>query len=291
MLQSVTLNTALAVNGESIPNQYGSMQTTTYPNVDLQWTPTKPTAGQDVTFTIEFRNPGSSMPRSHIDYTFTISKEGNTVYTVSKHTHSGTDTIKQKLAADGVHKITVTITGINFSSVQPRSSDFSITVEKPSIQEKTQQQPKQQPAPQPQPKEIPKAKEEPKKPVKEEQKKTMKASLMDENGKRVGKAKVLQKGTKSFILVTVKAVGINEHISAWLVAGLNEDTAANNWTKFADMFVMQIGHSEPAKRMNVFRQNLSFVPASGDMIVIAIDDCSSGDCKPTMNHIARATLK
>jgi len=141
-LQSLTVSGTLT-NGELMLNQYGSMQTTTYPNVDLQWTPTKPTEGQDITFTIEFRNPGSSMPKPHIDYTFTISKEGNTVYTVSKHTHPGTDTIKQKLAADGVYKITVTITGIDFKTVTPRSSDFSITVEKPATKEI--QQPERKP--------------------------------------------------------------------------------------------------------------------------------------------------
>lgn len=284
-LQSLTVNTASAVSDTILANQYGMTQTVTYPRVDLQWAPTKPTAGQDVTFTITFTNPGSSMPKSHIDYTFKILKDGNTVYSVSKHTHSGTDTIKQKLAAGGVHKITVTITGIDFNAVSPRSSDFSVTVEKPQMQEETKQQ-----APPIQPKETPSTTEEPKKMVKEEQKKS-KVLLVDENGKRVAIAKIVQKGTKSFIVVAVKPQGINDQISAWLVAGSNEDTGANKWMQMMDMFVMPIGHSAPAKHTNMFRQSLAFVPTSGDMIVIAIDDCSSGECKPTMNHMARGMLK
>lgn len=146
-VHSISGQTNTLTNGERMANQYGSMQSTTYPNVELEWSPTQPTAGQDVTFSIVFVNPGSSMPRSHIDYTFTILKEAKTVYTVSKHTHSGTDTIKQKLAVDGVHKITITITGINFNKVSPRPTDFSIDVGKTPTQEEKQQEPVLPPAP------------------------------------------------------------------------------------------------------------------------------------------------
>jgi len=147
LLQSLTVATSQMVNAESIPNQYGSMQSATYPEVHLQLAPSKPTAGQDVTFSITFRNQGSSMPKSHVDYKFTISKDGSTVFTTAKHTHSGTDTVMQKLATDGTYKITVTITDIDFKKVEPRSSDFTITVEKPPMQEQTP--PKEVPAPPP----------------------------------------------------------------------------------------------------------------------------------------------
>jgi hypothetical protein len=153
LFHSMRADIAVAGSSESMPNQYGSMPSTTYPRVELQWTPAKPTAGQDVTFAITFINPGSSMPKSHVDYTFTISKDGKILYTVAKHTHSGTDSIKQKLASDGSHKITVTITDLDFKKVTPKSSDFTIIIEKPPVQE----QPKQEIVPMPPP------------PIKEEQ--------------------------------------------------------------------------------------------------------------------------
>ena len=150
-LQLLTVGVSLAVNDESMLNQYGSTQATTYPDIDLQWAPTKPTTGQDVQFKITFKNASSSMPKSHIDYTFTITKNGNNVYSVSQHTHSGIDTIKQKFDTEGDYKVTVTITGIDFKSVTPRSSDFSLTVEKPVTQEQNQQPPKESKKEEPKP--------------------------------------------------------------------------------------------------------------------------------------------
>lgn len=134
LVQSVAVASVLGANPEPIANQYGSARSAAYPVVELQWKPVKPVAGEDVTFSILFRDAASGTAKSHVDYTFTISKEGKVVYTTSKHTHSGTDTINQKLNA-GMHSITVTITDIDFNKVEPKSSDFSINVEKTAAQE------------------------------------------------------------------------------------------------------------------------------------------------------------
>lgn len=137
LVQSVAVASVLGANPEPITNQYGSARSAAYPVVELQWKPVKPVAGEDVTFSILFRDAASGTAKSHVDYTFTISKEGKVVYTTSKHTHSGTNTINQKLDADGIHSITVTITGIDFNKVEPKSSDFSLNVEKSPSQEQT----------------------------------------------------------------------------------------------------------------------------------------------------------
>lgn len=300
LLQIITFNTALASKAISIPDQYNkppSMQSIPYPNVELKWTPDKPTAGQEVTFTVSFKKPDKGSLQPDIDYKFVIVKDGTNLFTVTKHTNTGSDKIKQKLDTQGNYIITVTITGIDFKPVDPKSSDFSLVVVKaqtqqqaPSVQQQKQQQNQTQ---QTQPKTMPKV-EESKKMVpkmKEEGKKPMRATLIDEKGKRLGMVRALQSGPNTIIHVSLRAVGLAGHISAWLVAGPNENVTENNWNKVGKMSAIQIGHSETAKRINLFNQRLSFVPASGDMIVIVIDDCSSGDCKPTMNRVATAALK
>ena len=135
LVQSVAVGSVIAVKSEPIADQYGSAARTAYPAIELQWKPVKPVAGEDVTFSVLFRDASSGTAKSHVDYTFTISKEGKVAYTTSKHTHSGTDTINQKLADAGSYSISVTITGIDFNKVEPKSSDFSLNVEKQAVQE------------------------------------------------------------------------------------------------------------------------------------------------------------
>ena len=127
----ITLSMMLSSPVQFVEVAYGEMKYTTYPDVELKWTPVSPTIDEEISFVIEFRDTGSEMPKSHIDYTFKISKEGNHLYTISNHTHSGTDTIKQKLSSDGVYPLTVTITGIDFKEVEPKSSYFSLWIKKP----------------------------------------------------------------------------------------------------------------------------------------------------------------
>ncbi len=133
LLQSVAVGSVLATSPEPVINQYGTATGSAYPKVELQWKPVKPVAGEDVAFSVLFR-AASGEAKSHVDFTFTISMEGKAVYTVSRHTHSGADTVNQKLEA-GTYAITVTITGIDFNKVEPQSSDFSINVEKQVAQE------------------------------------------------------------------------------------------------------------------------------------------------------------
>ena len=125
----------------------------------------------------------------------------------------------------------------------------------------------------------------------QEVKKLLRASLIDEKGKHLGVVNVFQKDSNAFLKVWLRNMGLHEHISAWLVAGPNEHVTMNNWSKVGNMSSIKIGHDESTKHVNLFRQKLGFIPASGDMVVIAIDDCNLGHCKPTMNHIATATLK
>ena len=124
----LTLSMMLSTPIQFIEGEDGERKYTTYPDVELKWTPVSPTIDEEISFVIEFRDTGSKMPKSHIDYTFKISKEGNDLYTISNHTHSGTDTIKQKLSSDGIYPITVTITRIDFKEVEPKSSYFSLRV-------------------------------------------------------------------------------------------------------------------------------------------------------------------
>ncbi len=300
-LQAITFNTAVASKMITIPNQYSpppSMQSTPYPNVELKWTPNKPSAGQDVTFTVSFKKPDKGSLQPDIDYKFVIAKDGATIFTVTKHTPTGADKITQKLDTDGNYIVTVTIAGINFQPVAPKSSDFSLVVSKakaqtqeqvPQAQQQnktqTQQAQKQnqtqpmQPTP---PKMMAKTKEE---------KKPIIITLTNEKGKRLGRVNVVPAGPNTIIHVMLRGAALTEHISAYLVAGSKEDATMNNWQKVGDMSVIQIGHDETAKRVNLFNQRLTFIPATGDMIVIVIDDCSSGACKPTMNKVATATLK
>jgi hypothetical protein len=114
--------------------QYGMPKIVTYPTIELQWIPSEPVVNQEVTFTVTFRDAASGMPKSHIDYTFALSKEGTVINSSSGHTHTGSDKIKQKVTAEGINKATVTVTGIDFKSVEPRSKDFSITVTGVSVE-------------------------------------------------------------------------------------------------------------------------------------------------------------
>ncbi len=280
-LQAVTFNAAFATKTISMPDQYYPTlltQSTQYPNVGLKWMPDKPYAGQEITFTISFKKPSDGSLQPNIDYKFAIAKDGSNVFTVIRHSSMGSDTIKQKLDSDGKYIVTVTITGIDLKKVDPKTSDFSLVVVKAQTQKQTPQMQQQKDTRSnimPQMREV---------------KKPLRVGLVDEKGKHLGAVDIFQKNSHALITVWLRPVGLDEHISAWLVAGPHEQIT-KKWSQVDNISVINIGHDEPTRHVNVFNKMLSFIPASGDKIVVTMDDCSTGHCKQTTNNIATATLK
>lgn len=99
-------------------------------SVVLNWTPAEVPAGEDVEFSLEFRNPDSGQTLSHVNYELKIIDPSNGEATKSIadiHTHAGQDaqTVKFDNTGDFILEVTVIGLGIN----QPYDTSRSGTVQ------------------------------------------------------------------------------------------------------------------------------------------------------------------
>jgi hypothetical protein len=119
--------------------QDGMRNSTSGNSVDVLVEPTWNDGGQ-ANFRVSFLRPGTDTLQEHIDYTFTILRDGEEVFDAGiagqplLHTVEGVVTIPQtpqppfQFPGNGDYSITISVHGINFLPINPETSTFPITV-------------------------------------------------------------------------------------------------------------------------------------------------------------------
>ncbi len=103
-------------------------------NVRIGWEPMEIEPGQDTEFTLDFQDPSSGEPISHVNYNFEITDQnGETVQSMTDlHTHSGSDEQTVTFDNAGSFNLVATIigTGIDppFDTTQSGTAQTVITV-------------------------------------------------------------------------------------------------------------------------------------------------------------------
>ena len=103
-------------------------------NVLISWEPMEIEPGEDTEFTLEFQEPSSGEPISHVNYNFEITDQnGGTVQSMTElHTHSGSDEQTVTFDTEGSFNLVATIigTGLNppFDTTQSGTAQTVITV-------------------------------------------------------------------------------------------------------------------------------------------------------------------
>ena len=115
---------AFAQDGASkIPTDGGTL------DVALKMEPFPPQLLKPVTISLEFLEPNTENPKSHIDYRATIVKDGQDIHTTYKqHTHSGADSFSYAFLVEGQYDVTVTIQGIDFEPIPREDAVFPIVI-------------------------------------------------------------------------------------------------------------------------------------------------------------------
>jgi hypothetical protein len=105
-------------------------------SVDVSIEPTWTNGGQAI-FKVSFLKPGTSSIQQHIDYNFVIMKDGQQVFSATPqgqallHTAEGVVTIPTapfKFPNNGAYSIQVSVSGINFTPINPETATFPVTV-------------------------------------------------------------------------------------------------------------------------------------------------------------------
>jgi len=99
-------------------------------NVGLKIIPENPVAGGVTKFQIDFINPKTEKIQEHIDYTFTLQRDGENVFgpTDLLHTSEGSVTIPVETTDAGTYFGLIEIKGILFQPIPPESVSFSIPI-------------------------------------------------------------------------------------------------------------------------------------------------------------------
>jgi hypothetical protein len=103
-------------------------------NVLISWEPMEIEPGEDTEFTLEFQEPSSGEPISHVNYNFEITDQnGGTVQSMTElHTHSGSDEQTVTFDTEGSFNLVATIigTGLNppFDTTQSGTAQTVIPV-------------------------------------------------------------------------------------------------------------------------------------------------------------------
>ena len=103
-------------------------------NVLISWEPMEIEPGEDTEFTLEFQEPSSGEPISHVNYNFEITDQnGGTVQSMTElHTHSGSDEQTVTFDTEGSFNLVATIigTGLNppFDTTQSGTAQTVIQV-------------------------------------------------------------------------------------------------------------------------------------------------------------------
>jgi hypothetical protein len=134
MAASTNAIPAVATTATTIPQPVTVATDNQSVNVLISWEPVRIEPGQDTEFTVEFQDPSSGEPISHVNYNFEITDQnGETVESMTDlHTHSGSDEQTVTFDSEGSFNLVATIigTGIDppFDTTQSGTAQTVITV-------------------------------------------------------------------------------------------------------------------------------------------------------------------
>ncbi len=111
-------------------------------SIGISTEPQSPKPGDSAKLKIDFLNPQTKTVQQHIDYTVTVTRDGDAVFGPIQLTHTSTGkvTIPVQFRDGGKHQITVDVQGILFQPMPSEKASFSIMVG-----EDTSSQPKEEP--------------------------------------------------------------------------------------------------------------------------------------------------
>jgi len=109
---------------EVLPTDKGTL------NVGIATIPENPVAGGVTKFKIDFINPKTEKIQEHIDYRFTLQKEGKNIFGPIPLTHTGTGTvtIPVEIIESGTYFGLIEIEGILFQPIHVEAVSFSVVI-------------------------------------------------------------------------------------------------------------------------------------------------------------------
>lgn len=98
-------------------------------NIGLSTIPANPNPDQETKLKINFINKNTNEIQEHIDYSITVKKDGNQVFSIPlTHTAIGSVTIPYQFEEASTYQISVDVQGIVFQPIPVESAIFSISV-------------------------------------------------------------------------------------------------------------------------------------------------------------------
>ena len=99
-------------------------------NVGLKMIPENPSSGEEVKFQIDFINPKNDKIQEHIDYKFTLQRDGQNVFgpTPLIHTSEGRATIPVEIIDDGTYFALIQFEGILFQPIPEEMVSFTVNI-------------------------------------------------------------------------------------------------------------------------------------------------------------------
>ena len=98
-------------------------------DVKLTYDPIEPNTLTKIN--IDFINPQTQKVQEHIDYTISVSKNGETVFTMDRLTHTSLGTVKIPIEfnlGEGIYSMSFNVEGILFQPIPPETVAFDILV-------------------------------------------------------------------------------------------------------------------------------------------------------------------
>jgi hypothetical protein len=111
-------------NYQVLPSDGGTL------NVGLSTIPIHPVPGEVTKFKIDFINPKTEKIQEHIDYKFTLERDGENVFGPTNliHTSEGSITIPVETIESGTYFVEIEIEGILFQPIPPELVSFEIPI-------------------------------------------------------------------------------------------------------------------------------------------------------------------
>jgi lipopolysaccharide export LptBFGC system permease protein LptF len=96
-------------------------------DVQLSWTPSAPTIGQEIHFKVIFIDKKTNKNQEHIDYTFTlVDPKGNKIALQAPHSGWGVEPASYKFGKEGEYKARIAIFNVLFVPVEVGTTEFDI---------------------------------------------------------------------------------------------------------------------------------------------------------------------
>ena len=104
--------------------------------VVLSIDPFPPQLRQPIKINLEFINPSTNNPQTHVDYRATIVQDGQGMFTTYlQHTNSGKDSFSYAFMVEGEFQLEVSLEGINFSPIPKETVIFPLLIGEKSEKE------------------------------------------------------------------------------------------------------------------------------------------------------------